>query len=194
MPTTGQRLHWPANQCWTAVYQSSVVGRKMRPSRGQRTEEKIPSNQRVNNHRTATRSRGVNSARSAKRQGIRAWGPGARQDSARNHAERGVWPSGTAAAQPALGCQLGLSRAAIERVGKELAVKAAALGLGIYLAEREAGLPALRARGANADDPAQPGPPGMKVYRKYRCLTPPRSSGPIRSGGTGIDPCGKVYI
>src|ERR1044071_4755888 len=69
-PTIGQRVHWPWNQCCTAVYQSSVVGRKMKPRMGQRVDGNTPSNHRLKNQSNATRSRGVASARIARRQGM----------------------------------------------------------------------------------------------------------------------------
>src|SRR4029077_4103957 len=42
MPTTGPSVHRPPNQCCTAVYQRTVVGRKMKPARSQGREEDIP--------------------------------------------------------------------------------------------------------------------------------------------------------
>ena len=41
-PTIGQSVHSPPNQRWTAEYQSSVVGRKMKPTIGQRIESNMP--------------------------------------------------------------------------------------------------------------------------------------------------------
>ena len=41
-PTMGQNVHWPPNQWWTAVYQSSVVGRKKKPRTGQSPVLKMP--------------------------------------------------------------------------------------------------------------------------------------------------------
>ena len=67
------------------------------------------------------------------------------------------------AAEPARGRCLCLFRAAVHGIGKELAAKAAALGLRVHFAERKSGLPALRARRANAYNPAQPRPPEKEV-------------------------------
>src|SRR5206468_7469644 len=57
-PTTGQNVHAPWNQCWTAVYQISVVGRKMNPSTGHSAIAKIPRNQLVNSQSTTITSLG----------------------------------------------------------------------------------------------------------------------------------------
>src|SRR4029078_8484183 len=69
-PTTGQNVQWPPNQLWTAEYHSSVVGRKTKPSMGQRRLSKTPRNQGVKNQSTATTSRGAASARSVMMHGI----------------------------------------------------------------------------------------------------------------------------
>src|SRR5712675_500266 len=70
MPITGPSVHRPPNQCCTAVYQSSVVGRKMKPARSQSSEENIPSNQRVKNQRSATTRRGARRVTTPKKCGI----------------------------------------------------------------------------------------------------------------------------
>ena len=57
-PTIGHKDHTPPNQCWTAEYQSSVVGRKMNPRIGQSTVLNMPWNQPVKNHRKAITTRG----------------------------------------------------------------------------------------------------------------------------------------
>jgi len=89
-------------------------------------------------------------------------------------------PGLAAAAEPALGRQFCFLRPAVDGVGEETAAKAAALSLGVDFAERKAGLPALRARGANSDDPAQPRASRRQgeceVVMKYRRLPPQRSS------------------
>src|SRR5690349_4711229 len=71
-PITGQSVHWPPNQCNTAVYQSSVVGRKMKPRMGYNREfcGKIPLNHVEKNQSSRITSRGAASAKSAKRHGI----------------------------------------------------------------------------------------------------------------------------
>ena len=68
MPTTGQSVHVPPNQCWTVEYQRSVVGRKTKPRMGHSSEVKRPSNQWLKNQRRATASRGIRSARAASKQ------------------------------------------------------------------------------------------------------------------------------
>src|SRR5262245_29010465 len=69
-PTTGHSVQWPPHQCWTAVYHSSVVGKKKKPSTGHNADGKIPTNHRENSQSTTMASRGVISASSVKRQGI----------------------------------------------------------------------------------------------------------------------------
>ena len=54
----GHKDHTPPNQCWTAVYQSNVVGKKMNPKIGQRIVLNIPWNQLVKNQSTAMATRG----------------------------------------------------------------------------------------------------------------------------------------
>ncbi|TAN07971.1 MAG: exo-alpha-sialidase [Rhodanobacteraceae bacterium] len=71
IPTIGTSVQRPWNQCCTAVYQSSVVGRNRNPSTGQSAMWKMPLNQRVNSHRMTTTTRGAPSARIANRQGMR---------------------------------------------------------------------------------------------------------------------------
>ena len=63
MPTTGQSVHVPPNQCWTVEYQRSVVGRKTKPRMGHSSEVKRPSNQWLKNQRRATASRGISMRR-----------------------------------------------------------------------------------------------------------------------------------
>ena len=48
----------PPNQFWTAEYQRSVVGRKMKPRIGQSTVLNMPWNHCVKNHRNAMTTRG----------------------------------------------------------------------------------------------------------------------------------------
>ena len=69
-PTTGQSVHTPPNHCCTAVYQSSVVGRKMNPRTGHSSEGKRPSNQWVKYQSKMMASRGVKSARTRRTQGM----------------------------------------------------------------------------------------------------------------------------
>src|SRR5579863_793911 len=69
-PTTGQSVQLPPNQCCTAVYQSSVVGRKMSPRTGHSTDEKMPRNQLVANHSTTATNRGAARASRANRHGM----------------------------------------------------------------------------------------------------------------------------
>jgi len=70
MPTTGHRVHAPPNQCWTAEYQSNVVGNRTKPTMGQSNEVKRPSNQWVKNQRSPTASRGAKNARTTRTQGM----------------------------------------------------------------------------------------------------------------------------
>ena len=70
MPTIGQSVHAPPNQCWTAEYHSNVVGSRTKPTMGHKSEGNSPSNQWVKNQRRPTASRGVTSARAAKMQGM----------------------------------------------------------------------------------------------------------------------------
>src|SRR3954451_14508235 len=68
-PTTGQSVHCPPNQCCTTEYQSSVVGRKMKPRINQSAFAKRPLNQFVKNQSRKIVSRGAISAMSARKQG-----------------------------------------------------------------------------------------------------------------------------
>ena len=70
MPTTGQRVHCPPNQCCTAEYQRSVVGKKKKPRTGHSTELNMPWNQVVKNQRSTMTRRGVMSAKTARRHGM----------------------------------------------------------------------------------------------------------------------------
>src|ERR1700747_16723 len=69
-PMTGQSVQAPPNQWCTAEYQSSVVGRKTKPTMGHSSDAKRPSNQWPYSQRMATASRGVRSAREKRRQGM----------------------------------------------------------------------------------------------------------------------------
>src|SRR4029077_6544279 len=71
-PTIGQRVHWPPNQCCTTEYQSSVVGRKMKPRMSQSGRLTTPVSHVVKNHSRKSTRRGARSASSAKRQGMAA--------------------------------------------------------------------------------------------------------------------------
>jgi hypothetical protein len=57
-PTIGHNDQTPPNQCWTAEYQSSVVGKKMKPRIGHSTVLNMPWNQLVKNQRIAMTMRG----------------------------------------------------------------------------------------------------------------------------------------
>src|SRR5690606_12612311 len=70
IPMIGHSDHAPANQCCTAVYQKSVVGRKMKPRIGQSRESKMPANQSVKNQSPTRTRRGTASARMTIRQGM----------------------------------------------------------------------------------------------------------------------------
>src|SRR5688572_29154070 len=69
-PVTGQNVHRPPNQLWTAEYHRSVVGRKTNPRIGQSALSKTPLNHVVKNQSSAATSRGAARARSESRHGI----------------------------------------------------------------------------------------------------------------------------
>ena len=52
-PTIGHSVHCPPNQCWTAVNQRKLVGRKTKPRIGQRGVSNIPLNQVVKKYKHA---------------------------------------------------------------------------------------------------------------------------------------------
>src|SRR5690348_18351887 len=69
MPITGTIVHCPANQCCTAVYQSSVVGRNTKPSTGHNGLLNT-LNQCENSHTSTITTRGTHNASNTSRQGM----------------------------------------------------------------------------------------------------------------------------
>jgi hypothetical protein len=64
------RFHSPPNQLWTAEYQSVAVGKRMKPSSGQRRFVNRPSNQFENNQSTRIVTRGTSNAKRIINNGI----------------------------------------------------------------------------------------------------------------------------
>src|SRR5690348_6459304 len=69
MPITGTIVHCPANQCCTAVYHSSVVGRNTKPSTGHKGLLKT-LNQCENSHTSTITTRGTHSASNTSKHGM----------------------------------------------------------------------------------------------------------------------------
>jgi hypothetical protein len=69
-PMIGMMSHCPPNQCCTAVYQSRVSGRKIKPKIGQSGVVKIPSNQFENSQSKTIVIRGTRSANNTINNGI----------------------------------------------------------------------------------------------------------------------------
>lgn len=61
MPTSGINVHWAPNQCTTAVYHSSVLGRNTKPSTGHSGVTNTPL-KLENSHNSTITTRGMHSA------------------------------------------------------------------------------------------------------------------------------------